>query len=98
MLRGGAREGSRRLGRGPDVECGAAAGASQERGAAERSHEPFGLGFVHRCERDADVGEKLCVEAAHAHERNRPEARIAAHAHDQLDSIRDARRPLEGVA
>src|SRR5919198_891853 len=95
MLPGDARERRGRLGDGPHVERSTAACAGEERRTLQREDQLLCIGFVDRSEGDCDVAHDLRVQAAHPDERNRPEARIAARAHDQLDSFADRCRQLD---
>src|SRR4051794_1215243 len=80
---------------GRDVERGAPTNPVEEASAPERANEPLRLPLVDRGERDRDVRKNLGVEPAHAHERNRPEARVAARAHDELNPPLERRHPLD---
>ena len=90
--RGDARERGRRLGGGAHVDRRTPSGAGQQaprRGASAGVLELVGAGGR---ERDRDVVEELCVDAAEADEDERAEAWIAAAADDQLDAARRSGR------
>ena len=66
----------------------AAAGAEQQRRGDERANERLGRRSVDRRERDRDVAGELGVDAAGADDDERPEARVAARADEQLEAGR----------
>ena len=82
--------------RGRDVERRAAAGAGEQRRARERRISSSAAVLVDRCERDGRVAEELGVDPARADDDERPEARVAPRADEQLEPGRHVLQRLDG--